>query len=237
MPPASGQQEPSGWCGGEAKPVWPLTHPMPRRSDLASQFLLLVQGRSDRPGLRIRFIPAPRALARPLRGMRVSRGVVNSNPASFMNRSGDGGSHLHRPAHPDVVVRQGDRTGAPDACGPPMGGQTACNPGGGPAEAAPLRRFGVELIGANLQAIRRRKGTGACSRRRWSASAWRCCPSGIASLAAGSRAGGEEIGTYPAFIRAGLHPRAAPVAGHRLQPREFQAFLQERLRGSRSARS
>jgi len=34
-----------------------------------------------------------------------SSGVVNSNPASIMNRSGDGGSHLHRTAHPDVCGR------------------------------------------------------------------------------------------------------------------------------------
>jgi carbamoyl-phosphate synthase large subunit len=84
-------------------------------------------------------------------GLRVI--LVNSNPATIMtdpelvDRTYI--EPITRPVLEKVIARE-----RPDACLATLGGQTALNAAVALAEAGVLDAFGVELIGANLQAIR-----------------------------------------------------------------------------------
>ncbi len=78
--------------------------------------------------------------------------LVNSNPATIMTDPELADATYVEPLLPDVIARIIERE-RPDACLPTMGGQTALNLAHALAEDGTLARYGVELIGADQQAI------------------------------------------------------------------------------------
>ncbi len=85
-------------------------------------------------------------------GLRVS--LVNSNPATIMTDPEFADATYVEPITPEfvelVIARE-----RPDAILPTLGGQTALNTAVALHEAGVLEKYGVELIGANIDAIRR----------------------------------------------------------------------------------
>ncbi len=78
--------------------------------------------------------------------------VVNSNPATIMTDPDLSDATYIEPITPEIVTRIIEKE-RPDALLPTMGGQTALNTALGSAKDGTLERLGVELIGANAQAI------------------------------------------------------------------------------------
>ena len=78
--------------------------------------------------------------------------LVNSNPATIMTDPGLADATYVEPITPEIVrmVIEKER---PDALLPTMGGQTALNTARSLAKNGTLAEFGVELIGADLDAI------------------------------------------------------------------------------------
>ena len=80
--------------------------------------------------------------------------LINSNPATIMTDPELADATYIEPITPDFVemIIEKER---PDAILPTMGGQTALNTAVALAERGVLEKYHVELIGANLQAIRK----------------------------------------------------------------------------------
>src|SRR5687767_1304327 len=78
--------------------------------------------------------------------------LVNSNPATIMTDPEFADRTYIEPLDPDVVAAIIERE-RPDALLPTLGGQTALNLAVALAERGVLDRFGVELIGASIEAI------------------------------------------------------------------------------------
>src|SRR5688500_4931118 len=84
--------------------------------------------------------------------------VVNSNPATVMTDpelvGGDGaeGATYIEPITPEIVAKILEKE-RPDAVLPTMGGQTALNTALALFKDGTLERLGIELIGANAEAI------------------------------------------------------------------------------------
>jgi carbamoyl-phosphate synthase large subunit len=84
-------------------------------------------------------------------GIRVS--LVNSNPATIMTDPEFADATYVEPITQDVLEKVIAKE-RPDAILPTLGGQTALNAAVGLHEAGTLARYGVELIGASIDAIR-----------------------------------------------------------------------------------
>ena len=80
--------------------------------------------------------------------------LVNSNPATIMTDPEFATATYVEPLLPEVVAQVIERE-RPDALLPTLGGQTALNLAKDLHEDGTLERFGVELIGANYDAIHR----------------------------------------------------------------------------------
>jgi len=78
--------------------------------------------------------------------------LVNSNPATIMTDPELADATYIEPITPDIVERIIARE-KPDALLPTMGGQTALNTAMSLAKSGALERHGVQLIGANAEAI------------------------------------------------------------------------------------
>lgn len=78
--------------------------------------------------------------------------LVNSNPATIMTDPGMADATYVEPITPAVVTKILEKE-KPDAILPTMGGQTALNCALAMAEDGTLDRLGIELIGANQEAI------------------------------------------------------------------------------------
>jgi carbamoyl-phosphate synthase large subunit len=79
--------------------------------------------------------------------------LVNSNPATIMTDPELADRTYVEPLTPDMVAKVIERE-RPDALLPTVGGQTALNLAVALAENGVLARYGVELIGASLEAIK-----------------------------------------------------------------------------------
>src|ERR671915_335223 len=112
---------------------------MPRRSDV--RHVLVIGSGPIVIGQACEFDYSGTQACRVLRaeGLRVS--LVNSNPATIMTD----------PEFAEKIIAR-ER---PDALLPTLGGQTALNTAVALHEAEVLAKYGVELIGANIDAIRR----------------------------------------------------------------------------------
>src|SRR5262249_5993442 len=78
--------------------------------------------------------------------------LVNSNPATIMTDPGLADATYIEPITPKIVAKILEKE-KPDALLPTMGGQTALNTALALAEDGTLDRLGIELIGANREAI------------------------------------------------------------------------------------
>ena len=123
---------------------------MPRREDLKSVLVIgsgpIVIGQGcefDYSGTQ-----ACRVLKR--EGIRVS--LVNSNPATIMTDPEFADATYVEPITPEVLAKVIARE-RPDAVLPTLGGQTALNAAVALHENGTLKKFGVELIGADIDAI------------------------------------------------------------------------------------
>ncbi|MDR1450122.1 MAG: carbamoyl-phosphate synthase large subunit, partial [Propionibacteriaceae bacterium] len=125
---------------------------MPRRSDLSS--ILVIGSGPIVIGQACEFDYSGTQACRVLKeeGYRVI--LVNSNPATIMTDPEFADATYIEPITADYVERiiAAER---PDALLATMGGQTALNTAVALAETGVLERYGVELIGASLAAIRR----------------------------------------------------------------------------------
>jgi carbamoyl-phosphate synthase large subunit len=125
---------------------------MPRRTDLRS--VLIVGSGPIRIGQGCEFDYSGAQACRVLRreGYRVV--LVNSNPATIMTDPEWADATYLEPLDAETVAEIVERE-RPDALLPTLGGQTALNVAVELHDAGVLTRFGVELIGADVDAIRR----------------------------------------------------------------------------------
>jgi carbamoyl-phosphate synthase large subunit len=80
--------------------------------------------------------------------------LINSNPATIMTDPGTADVTYIEPVTPEYVAKIIEKE-RPDALLPTLGGQTGLNTAVRVAEMGVLDKFGVELIGASLQAIQK----------------------------------------------------------------------------------
>ncbi|MGH3005330.1 MAG: carbamoyl-phosphate synthase large subunit [Gaiellaceae bacterium] len=125
---------------------------MPKRADLRS--ILIVGSGPIRIGQACEFDYSGAQACRVLKadGYRVV--LVNSNPATIMTDPEWADATYLEPLDPETVAEVIERE-RPDALLPTLGGQTALNVAVALAEDGTLARYGVELVGASLDAIRR----------------------------------------------------------------------------------
>ena len=135
--------------------------------------------------------------------------LVNSNPATIMTDPEVATATYIEPLQPQAVTQVIERE-RPDALLPTLGGQTALNLSKELHELGVLRRYQLELIGADYEAIAR-----AEDRERFrdtmTAAGLRVPRSAIAHSVDEARARGRAGG--PAVHRAaGVHPRGVAAA-------------------------
>ncbi|GIH17332.1 carbamoyl-phosphate synthase large subunit [Rugosimonospora africana] len=125
---------------------------MPRRTDLSH--VLVIGSGPIVIGQACEFDYSGTQACRVLRseGLRVS--LVNSNPATIMTDPEFADATYVEPITPDFVEQVIARE-KPDALLATLGGQTALNTAVALHESGVLDKYGVELIGANIDAIRR----------------------------------------------------------------------------------
>ncbi len=170
---------------------------MPRRSDL--QRILLLGSGPIVIGQACEFDYSGTQACKALRDEGFQVVLVNSNPATIMTDPEMADRTYIEPLTPEVVA-QVIAAERPDALLPTMGGQTALNLAVNLAERGVLERYGVELIGASLEAIRK-----AEDRQLFKEAMGRIgvevCPSGIAANLLEAEAVARQIGSYPLIIR------------------------------------
>ena len=125
---------------------------MPRRTDLAS--VLVIGSGPIVIGQACEFDYSGTQACRVLReeGIRVI--LVNSNPATIMTDPEMADATYVEPITPEVVEKIIERE-RPDALLATLGGQTALNTAVALHERGVLEKYGVELIGASIEAIER----------------------------------------------------------------------------------
>ncbi|MBP0010316.1 MULTISPECIES: carbamoyl-phosphate synthase large subunit [unclassified Roseofilum] len=125
--------------------------------------------------------------------------LINSNPATIMTDPETAERTYIEPLVPEIaekVIAQ-ER---PDALLPTMGGQTALNLAVNLAKNGTLERYGVELIGAKLEAIEKAEDR-LLFKEAMQRIGVKVCPSGIANTLDESKQIAAEIGVYPLIIR------------------------------------
>jgi carbamoyl-phosphate synthase large subunit len=200
---------------------------MPRRTDLR-RILLLGSG----PiviGQACEFDYSGTQACKALRAEGFEVVLVNSNPASIMTDPDLADRTYIEPLTPEVVARVIERE-LPDALLPTMGGQTALNLAVALAENGTLDRFGVELIGANLEAIRKAEDR-LLFKEAMERIGVAVCPSGIANSLEEAEIVGETIGTYPRVIRPAF-TLGGSGGGIAYNPEEFRAICKSGLEAS-----
>jgi len=192
---------------------------MPRRTDL-HRILLLGSG----PiviGQACEFDYSGTQACKALRAEGFEVVLVNSNPASIMTDPDMADRTYIEPLTPEVV-RRVIEIERPDALLPTMGGQTALNLAVALARNGTLAEFGVELIGANLQAIEKAEDRDLF-KQAMERIGVAVCPSGIATTLEEAEAVGEAIGSYPRIIRPAF-TLGGSGGGIAYNPEEFRAI-------------
>ncbi len=200
---------------------------MPRRSDLR-RILLLGSG----PiviGQACEFDYSGTQACKALRDEGFEVVLVNSNPASIMTDPEMADRTYIEPLTPEVVARVIELE-RPDALLPTMGGQTALNLAVALAENHTLERFGVELIGADLAAIRKAEDR-QLFKQAMERIGVNVCPSGIASSLKEAEEVGEVINSFPRIIRPAF-TLGGSGGGIAYNPEEFAAICKSGLDAS-----
>ena len=128
--------------------------------------------------------------------------LVNSNPATVMTDPEMAEATYIEPLTVDSVAAI-IRKERPDALLPTLGGQTALNVATGLAESGVLKECGVEMIGANAEAIARAEDRNLF-KAAMSELGLDMPKSGSAHSLAEAQAIAAEIGTWPLIIRPGF---------------------------------
>ncbi|MYA91598.1 MAG: carbamoyl-phosphate synthase large subunit, partial [Synechococcus sp. SB0663_bin_10] len=170
---------------------------MPRRSDL--QRILLLGSGPIVIGQACEFDYSGTQACKALRDEGFQVVLVNSNPATIMTDPDMADRTYIEPLTPEMVA-QVIAAERPDALLPTMGGQTALNLAVNLAESGVLERYGVELIGASLEAIRKAEDR-QLFKEAMGRIGVRVCPSGIAANLLEAEAVARQIGSYPLIIR------------------------------------
>ena len=125
--------------------------------------------------------------------------LVNSNPATIMTDPDIADRTYIEPLTAPLLEQIIEKE-QPDALLPTMGGQTALNLAVQLAKSGALKKHGVELIGAKLEAIEK-----AEDRKLFKEAMEKIgvgvCPSGLAETMDEAKTIAEEIGSYPLIIR------------------------------------
>lgn len=125
--------------------------------------------------------------------------LVNSNPATIMTDPETADRVYIEPLTLEIVEKI-ILAEKPDALLPTMGGQTALNLATKLAKSGILDKYGVELIGAKLEAIE--KGEDRLLFRKAMDEIYvESCPSRIANNIAEAELAADEIGSFPLIIR------------------------------------
>ena len=125
--------------------------------------------------------------------------LVNSNPASIMTDPETANRTYVEPLTASVVEQIIERE-RPDALLPTMGGQTALNISVELAESGILEKYKIELIGADLNAIKKAEDRNLFKIAMNNIGV-DVCPSGIASNLQEAEIVGNEISSFPKIIR------------------------------------
>ncbi|MGA0989653.1 MAG: carbamoyl-phosphate synthase large subunit, partial [Vulcanococcus sp.] len=192
---------------------------MPRRTDLR-RILLLGSG----PiviGQACEFDYSGTQACKALRAEGFEVVLVNSNPASIMTDPDMADRTYIEPLTPDVVRRVIEQE-RPDALLPTMGGQTALNLAVALSKDGTLEKYGVELIGANLEAIEKAEDRDLFKKAMGRIGVG-VCPSGIATTLEEAEAVGDQIGSYPRIIRPAF-TLGGSGGGIAYNPEEFRAI-------------
>ena len=125
--------------------------------------------------------------------------LVNSNPATIMTDPETAERTYIEPLTPEILEKVLAKE-RPDAVLPTMGGQTALNLAVALAKSGALEKYGVELIGAKLEAIEKAEDR-LLFKQAMERIGVKVCPSGIAQTIAEAKEIAAKIGTYPLIIR------------------------------------
>ncbi|TVQ06757.1 MAG: carbamoyl-phosphate synthase large subunit [Leptolyngbya sp. DLM2.Bin27] len=170
---------------------------MPRRNDIKK--ILLIGSGPIVIGQACEFDYSGTQACKALREEGYEVVLINSNPATIMTDPETADRTYIEPLTPEIVERVIERE-RPDVCLPTMGGQTALNLAVTLAKTGVLERYGVELIGAKLEAIEM-----AEDRKLFKEAMARIevpvCPSGLAETMDEAKEIAQQIGTFPLIIR------------------------------------
>ncbi|MDJ1174183.1 carbamoyl-phosphate synthase large subunit [Roseofilum capinflatum] len=125
--------------------------------------------------------------------------LINSNPATIMTDPEMAERTYIEPLVPEIVEKVIAKE-RPDALLPTMGGQTALNLAVDLSKSGALDRYGVELIGAKLEAIEMAEDR-QLFKEAMERIGVKVCPSGIASTLDECKQVADRIGVYPLIIR------------------------------------
>ena len=125
---------------------------MPKRTDINK--ILIIGSGPIIIGQACEFDYSGTQACKALRGLGYQIVLVNSNPATIMTDPGMADATyiepLNVPTLTEIIARE-----RPDALLPNLGGQTGLNLSSALAEAGVLEQYGVQVIGVNLDAIKR----------------------------------------------------------------------------------
>lgn len=170
---------------------------MPRRDDLKK--ILLIGSGPIVIGQACEFDYSGTQACKALREEGYEVVLINSNPASIMTDPEMADKTYIEPLVPEIVEKVIAKE-RPDALLPTMGGQTALNLAVTLAKQGILEKYGVELIGAKLEAIEKAEDR-LLFKEAMAKIGVPVCPSGIASNLAEAKTIAQEIGSYPLIIR------------------------------------
>ncbi|KAJ7947768.1 carbamoyl-phosphate synthase large chain, chloroplastic [Quillaja saponaria] len=125
--------------------------------------------------------------------------LINSNPATIMTDPDLADRTYIAPMTPELVEQVLEKE-RPDALLPTMGGQTALNLAVALAESGALDKYGVELIGAKLEAIKKAEDRDLFKQAMKNIGI-KTPPSGIATTLDECIEISKEIGEFPLIIR------------------------------------
>ena len=170
---------------------------MPRRDDIEK--ILLIGSGPIVIGQACEFDYSGTQACKALREEGYTVVLVNSNPATIMTDPETADRTYIEPLTSELVAKVIEQE-RPDALLPTMGGQTALNIAVDLAKNSLLDRYGVELIGAKLEAIEK-----AEDRKLFKEAMGKLglgvCPSGLAETLAEAKDVAAHIDTFPLIIR------------------------------------
>eukprot|EP00178_Gracilaria_changii_P007159 TRINITY_DN2293_c0_g1_i1.p2 TRINITY_DN2293_c0_g1~~TRINITY_DN2293_c0_g1_i1.p2 ORF type:complete len:1199 (+),score=213.03 TRINITY_DN2293_c0_g1_i1:368-3964(+) len=183
-------------------PIWAdifgeVTKPLQKRTDIKK--ILLIGAGAIVIGQGAEFDYSGTQACKALRAEGYQVVLVNSNPATIMTDPETADRVYIEPLTPEILERV-IAVERPDALLPTMGGQTGLNLATTLATTGVLDRYGVELIGAKLDAIEKGEDR-LLFRKAMEKIGVQCCRSGIVENMEMAEQVAEEIGSFPLIIR------------------------------------